>query len=181
MNWGHLSKIDKANLYHYAYKYFEGPPKWESWLTKENIIKQIAYMFASRHKGAMRDYSRPDDAEIKAYLTKLYKDKAKIAEAKRKDKADAEKSIKLREKWGLIKKAESTKSTKPKEVKTMARGRKSTKKTYTKDRIKAILKRANNNFKRVHKKGKGKAVNTRFGYTASTGVYVYYLKGRKKR
>lgn len=78
-------------------------------------------------------------------------------------------------------KVQKPKSTKPKEAKTMARGRKSTKKTYTKDRIKAILKRANKNFKRVHKKGKGKAVNTRFGYTASTGVYVYYLKERKKR
>lgn len=71
------------------------------------------------------------------------------------------------------------KSTKPKEAKTMARARKSTKKTYTKAKIKAILKRANKNYKRVHKKGKGKAVNTRFGYTASKGVYVYYLKGRK--
>ena len=79
-----------------------------------------------------------------------------------------------------IEKAESKpKSTKPKEAKTMARARKSTKKTYTKNRIKAILKRANKNYKRVHKKGKGKAVNTRFGYTASKGVYVYYLKGRK--
>lgn len=78
------------------------------------------------------------------------------------------------------KKAKSKpKSTKPKEAKTMARARKSTKKTYTKAKIKAILKRANKNYKRVHKKGKGKAVNTRFGYTASKGVYVYYLKGRK--